>query len=211
MRHRVIFHESRCLKGRMIQKANIDEQRRISRITGYLDAGNHRAAAAEYAYFVNQYSQQVLDFTVRMVSNRADAEELAQNTFVKAFGKIETFEGRASFMTWISRIAYNESINHLKRRKLRWIDIDDAQIADSDIADEELSTGREERISLMENALDHLPPDERMLVQLYYYEDKPLQEIAYVMDAEANALAVRLHRIRKKLLIMIKHKENEQV
>lgn len=195
----------------MIQKTDNDEQRRVSTIADLLSKGDRKAAAAEYAYFVKRYSQQVLDFTVRMVSNRADAEELAQNAFVKAFNRLETFEGRASFLTWVSRIAYNESINHLKRRKIRLIDIDEASIADSDIADDEFSTGNEERISLMEDALDHLPPDERMLVQLYYYEDKPLQEIAYVMDAEANALAVRLHRIRKKLLIMIKHRENEQV
>lgn len=195
----------------MIQKANIDEQKRVSTIADLLSKGDRKAAAAEYAYFVRRYSQQVLDFTVRMVSNRADAEELAQNTFVKAFNRLDSFEGRASFLTWVSRIAYNESINHLRRQKIRWIGIDDAQIADSHIDDDELSTGREERISLMEDALNHLPPDERMLVQLYYYGDKPLQEIAYVMDAEANALAVRLHRIRKKLLMMIKHKENEQV
>lgn len=194
----------------MIKTVSIDEQQRIGCITGHLSVNDRKSAASEYAYFVKMYSQQVLDFTARMVGNRADAEELAQNAFVKAFNRLETFEGRASFLTWVSRIAYNESINHLKRRKLRLVDVDEAQIADSRI-DDELSTGREERISLMEDALDHLPPDERMLVQLYYYEDKPLQEIAYVMDAEANALAVRLHRIRKKLLIMIKHKENEQV
>ena len=194
----------------MIQTANIDEQKRIELIAGYLDAGDRKAAAAEYAYFVKKYSQQVLDFTVRMVGSKADAEELAQNAFVKAFSRIETFEGRASFLTWVSRIAYNESINHLKRCKIRWIEIDEAQIAETDL-DNELSTGSEERIRLMEEAIDILPPDERMLVHLYYYEDKPLQEIAYVMDAEPNALAVRLHRIRKKLLIMIKEKEYEQV
>ena len=195
----------------MIKTASIDEQQRIGRITGHMSVNDRKSAAAEYAYFVKKYSQQVLDFTARMVGNRADAEELAQNAFVKAFNRLETFEGRASFLTWVSRIAYNESINHLKRRKLHLVDVDEAQIADSRIDDDELSTGREERIRLMEDALDCLPPDERMLVQLYYYEDKPLQEIAFIMDAEANALAVRLHRIRKKLLMMIKHKENEQV
>ena len=194
----------------MNQTVNIDERRRISRIVDRLAAGDNRAAASEYAHFVKLYSQQVLDFTVRMVSSRADAEELAQNAFVKAYRALEKFEGKASFLTWISRIAYNESINHLKRRKIRLIDIDEASIADDDIADDELSTGNEERIRLMEDALDNLPPDERMLVHLYYYEDKPLQEIAYVMDAESNALAVRLHRIRKKLLIMIKEKEYER-
>ena len=195
----------------MIQKTNTDEQERVARIADYLAAGNRRAAAAEYAYFVNQYSQQVLDFTTRMVGNRADAEELAQNAFVKAFNKFEKFEQRASFLTWVSRIAYNESINHLKRRKLHYVEIDEVPVADCSQLDEELSTGNEERIRLMEDAINTLPPDERMLVHLYYYEDKPLNEIAYVMDAEPNALAVRLHRIRKKLLVTIKQKEYEQV
>ncbi|MBO4603419.1 MAG: sigma-70 family RNA polymerase sigma factor [Salinivirgaceae bacterium] len=195
----------------MIKTVNTDEQKRIAQIANYLAAGNRRAAAAEYAYFVNQYSQQVLDFTTRMVGNRADAEELAQNAFVKAFNKFEKFEQRASFLTWVSRIAYNESINHLKRRKLHYVDIDEVPVADCNLLDDELSTGNEERIRLMEDALDNLPPDERMLVHLYYYEDKPLNDIAYVMDAEPNALAVRLHRIRKKLLVTIKQKEYEQV
>ena len=195
----------------MIKTVNTDEQKRIAQISNYLGASNRRAAAAEYAYLVNQYSQQVLDFTTRMVGNRADAEELAQNAFVKAFNKFEKFEQRASFLTWVSRIAYNESINHLKRRKLHYVDIDEVPVADCNLLDDELSTGNEERIRLMEDAINTLPPDERMLVHLYYYEDKPLNEIAYVMDAEPNALAVRLHRIRKKLLVTIKQKEYEQV
>lgn len=195
----------------MIKTVNTDEQKRIAQIANYLADGNRRAAAVEYAYLVNQYSQQVLDFTTRMVGNRADAEELAQNAFVKAFNKFEKFEQRASFLTWVSRIAYNESINHLKRRKLHYVDIDEVPVADCNLLDDELSTGNEERIRLMEDALDNLPPDERMLVHLYYYEDKPLNDIAYVMDAEPNALAVRLHRIRKKLLVTIKQKEYEQV
>ena len=195
----------------MIKTVNTDEQKRIAQIANYLADGNRRAAAVEYAYLVNQYSQQVLDFTTRMVGNRADAEELAQNAFVKAFNKFEKFEQRASFLTWVSRIAYNESINHLKRRKLHYVDIDEVPVADCNLLDDELSTGNEERIKLMEDAINALPPDERMLVHLYYYEDKPLNEIAYVMDAEPNSLAVRLHRIRKKLLVTIRQKEYEQV
>ena len=195
----------------MVKTANTDEQKRIRLIAGYLDAGDRKAAATEYAYFVKKYSQQVLDFTVRMVSCMADAEELAQNAFIKAFNKFEKFEQRASFLTWISRIAFNESINHLRRRKLHYVDIDEVPVADCNLLDDELSTGNEERIKLMEEAIDILPPDERMLVHLYYYEDKPLNEIAYVMDVEPNALAVRLHRIRKKLLVTIKQKEYEQV
>ena len=121
-------------------------------------------------------------------------------------------------MTWVQRIAYHEAIDHLRQRTPYTVDISEvAAISD----DEELSTGRdcnatlcptvrEERILLMEETIDELPPDDQLLLHLYYYEDQPLRDIAYIMDAEPNALAQRLHRIRKRLLRMIKQKEDER-
>ena len=134
------------------------------------------------------------------------AREETQDAFVKAFRSLASFEFHSSFCTWVCRIAYNESLNRLRRQQRHFVDIADIPAEE---VDEELSTGREERIALMEEAIDDLPPDERLLLHLYYYEDRHLREIAYIMDAETNALATRLHRIRKKLLQMIKQKENE--
>lgn len=173
-----------------------DERQRIERI---LDGKRE-----EYAWFVNTYSQQVLDFSSRIVPDTEDAKEVAQDAFVKAFRSLATFNFQSSFYTWLCRIAYHESINRLKHQQIHYVDISDIPIEEED-----LSTGREERIALMEEALDNLQPNERLLLHLYYYEDRPLREIAYIMDAEANTLAARLHRIRKKLLQMIKQKENE--
>jgi len=185
---------------------NIDDKTEIERqrIGRILDGKRE-----EYAWFVNTYSQQVLDFTLRMVSDAEDAKELAQDAFVKAFRSLGTFSFQSSFCTWICRIAYHESLNHLKRKRFYVTDIDNVAQNQEELLDEELSTGREERIMLMEQAIDDLPPDDRMLIHLYYYEDQPLRDIAYIMDAEPNALAQRLHRIRKKLLQMIKQKEDE--
>ena len=180
--------------------SNTDEQERIAIIKTHLRAGDRKSAAAGYAYFVKRYSQNIIDFTSRMVANRADAEDLAQNVFVKAFNYLDKFEGRSSFLTWASRIAYNESINHLKRNKIHFIDIDSTPLSPADDLDEQLSTGREERIRQLEAALETLPPDDRMLLHLYYYQDKPIKEISYIMDSDPNSLGVRLHRIRKRLL-----------
>ena len=69
----------------MSQTIDISEQQRIKRIIDCRQAGEGKASAAEYAYFVRQYSQQVLDFTSHMVTDIADAEEVAQDAFVKAF------------------------------------------------------------------------------------------------------------------------------
>gem|GEM_PF-264684 len=195
----------------MANTTNIDEQQRISQIKTHLRDGDRKSAAAGYAYFVKRYSQNIIDFTSRLVQNPADAEDLAQNTFVKAFGAIEKFESRSSFLTWISRIAYNESINHLTRNKIHFINIDDTPISETDNLDEQFSTGSEERIKQLEAALETLPPDDRLLLHLYYYQDKPIKEIAYIMNSDANTLGVRLHRIRKRLLTTIEQQKKYNV
>jgi len=184
---------------------DLDEKKRLNMITSSIVEGDRKTAAKEYAWFVKRYSREVIDFISRMTNNRADAEELSQNAFVKAFNNLQTFENRASFLTWISRIAYNETLNHLRKQKHNFVNIDDTQIVDIEISDEDFSTGNEERIQQLEQALELLPPDNKMLVHLYYYDDKPLKEIAFIMDLDANSLGVRLHRIRKKLLEMIKN------
>ena len=167
-----------------------EEKQRIRRI---LDGRSD-----EYAYFVRTYSGQILDFVSRMVSDAGDAEELAQDAFVRAFRSLSQFDGRSSWLTWVLRIAYHAALNHLKRQRQQWLSIDDVQLTDT-IDDEDLSTGKEERIQLLETAIDTLSSDEQMLLHLYYYDDRSLRDIAYIMDAEPNALATRLHRIRKKL------------
>lgn len=161
-----------------------------------------------FARLVQQHAPQVLDFTTRLLSDRREAEEVAQDAFVKAFRQLSSFRGDSSFVTWVQRIAYHEAIDHLRQRAPYMVDISEVATLSDD--EEDLSTGREERILLMEEAIDDLPPGDQLLLHLYYYEDQPLRDIAYIMDAEPNALAQRLHRIRKKLLRMIKQKENEQ-
>ena len=161
----------------------------------------------DFARLVQQHAPQVLDFTARLLSDRREAEEVAQDAFVKVFRQLSSFRGDSSFVTWVQRIAYHEAIDHLRQRAPYTVDISEvAAISD----DEELSTGREERILLMEETIDELPPDDQLLLHLYYYEDQPLRDIAYIMDAEPNALSQRLHRIRKRLLRMIKQKEDER-
>lgn len=186
----------------MNENINIDEQRRIRRIID----GKH----GEYAYFVRKYSQQVLDFTSRMITDSMDAEEVAQDAFVKAFRSLESFAFQSSFLTWVCRIAYHESINRLRHKKAHWLDIDDIPLTGDEMPDEELPTDSEERIQRLEEAIDVLSPIEQMLIHLYYYEKKTLREIAFIMDVKPNALANRLHRIRQKLLRIIKDKENER-
>ena len=141
---------------------------------------------------------------VRQVSNEQDAEELTQDTFLRAFSHIGSYHPeRASLSTWLCRIAYRLTLDFLKRRRPFVVSMEDTEVWQTDINDEqleaELSTGNEERIQRLELLIDDLPPDERMLLMLYYFEDRSLDECSYIMDATSHALANRLYRIRKKL------------
>ena len=161
----------------------------------------------DFAQLVRQHAQKVIDFTARFLPDRQDAEEVAQDVFVKAFRQLDTFRGDSTLLTWLQRIAYHEAMSRLRRRRPYMVDIGDVPIGEA--ADDDLSTGNEDCILLLEEAISDLPPDDQLLLHLYYYDDRPLRDIAYIMDAEANALGVRLHRIRKKLQTMIKQREDE--
>lgn len=161
----------------------------------------------EFAQLVQRHASAVIGFAARLLPNQREAEEIAQDAFVKAFRHLSSFRGESSFLTWVQRIAYREALDHLRRRRPYMVEIDEELTM---IEDEELPIEQEERIQLMEEAVDKLAPNDQLLLHLFYYEDRPLRDIAYIMDTEPNTLSQRLRRIRKKLMVMIKQKENEQ-
>lgn len=161
----------------------------------------------DFARLVRQHAAAMIDFTARLLPDRREAEEVAQDAFVKAFRQLSSFRGESSFLTWVQRIAYHATLDRLRQRRPYTVDIDEVPTM---MEDENLQMEREERILLMEEAVDKLAPDDQLLLHLFYYDDRPLREIAYIMDAEPNTLSQRLRRIRKKLMVMIKQKEDGQ-
>nr|WP_288281858.1 sigma-70 family RNA polymerase sigma factor [uncultured Prevotella sp.] len=149
---------------------------------------------------VSRYAERVFAMIARQVPDMMDAQELAQDTFMRAFSHIDSYAPhKASLSTWLCRIAYHLTLDHLRRRRPVIVAMED----NTDISDEELeaelNTGREERIEQLMEVIDGLPDDERMLLTLYYFEDRPLTEIAYITGIDEKALANRLYRTRKKL------------
>ena len=158
---------------------------------------------------VGRYAQRVFAMVARQVTDVMDAQELTQDAFLRAFDHIDSYDpNKASLSTWLCRIAYRLTLDFLKRRRPMIVSIEDNKIGQTDMSDEamdaELSTGREERIEQLQEAIDELPDDERMLLTLYYFEERPLTEIAYITGIEAKPLANRLYRIRKKLYKQLK-------
>ena len=175
-----------------------DEQRLIARI---LDGHTE-----DFGYFLNRYGGEVFAIVSRLVPRQEDVEELVQDTFVRAYDKLDTFVGRSSFSTWICRIAYTTTVSWLRKRRIKYISIDDQPLlADSNI-DETLND--ESRINDLRQAIARLKPDEQTLLQLYYYDNRPLADIAYILDVDAGTIATRLHRIRRKLYLLMKNEHN---
>jgi hypothetical protein len=166
----------------------------------------HRILKGEtslYEYFLDKYSQQVFILIIRIVENQEDAEELTQDTFLKAFEHLSSFKAESSFSTWISRIAYNTAISATRKRKQELIVMDSAMlmnISDQQI-DDALNDESEERVGKLNKAIKKLDAEERALISLFYNEEKTIGEIALILGLTESNAKVKLHRIRKKWFV----------
>ncbi len=177
----------------------VDETYKIKEILN----GNTR----EYEYFLETYGPQVFNLIARIVVSQEDAEELTSDVFLKAFQQLSAFKSKSSFSTWIYRIATNMAISAVRKRKdyiLPWDDVLYAHLSQSEI-DEALEDETEEQIQKLSKAIDQLNADERAMITLFYTDQKSLSEIAFIMNLSENTIKVKLHRIRKKLYILIQN------
>ena len=155
------------------------------------------------------YGRDVFAQIARLVPAIEDAEEVYQDVFVKVFKNIGKFDAdKSSLKTWLSRIAYNETISFLRKRPSTVISYDDNGIDAYALTDAEVEEtfGRPnaETVQLIRAALKHLPPDERAVVTMFYYEEMSLKEIAYVTQSIPTTIASKLSRTRRKLCRIIK-------
>lgn len=167
------------------------------------DLRERKPAAQEQ--LLNEYGPYVYRLVVRMVVQHEDAEEVYQDVFVKAMTKISTYDpGKAKLSTWLSRIAYNESINHIRRSKMEFISMNDIEMSDDYDDTQTEETYNEQTILLLEKAMTLLPSADQTLLSLFYYDDMSLEEIAYITGVKTSTVGSRLSRIRSKLHKIIK-------
>ncbi len=178
-----------------------DEQHIIERIL--------KGETRLFESFLEKYSQQVFILTLRIIECQEDAEELTQDVFLKAFEHLSSFKADSSFSTWIYRIAYNTAITAARKKKQNPLVVDDALIANLSDAqvDNVLDDEREEQIEKLHRAISCLSAEERALITLHYEEEKPLSEVALILGMTENNAKVKLHRIRKKLYVLITRDE----
>ncbi len=167
-----------------------------------------------YAILVDRYKHMVLTLALKIVKNREDAEEVAQDTFIKAYNALNDFKGESKFSTWLYKIAYYRSLDYFKKNKRRvettTIDIsEEYNIASMDDALDGMEV--KERAEIIKHAIQELPADDAVLITLYYFETLSMNEISKVMEISPNTIKVRLFRGRKRLAKILENNLEREI
>ena len=155
-----------------------------------------------YSYFVKKYNRDIFHLALQLTKDRELSEDLTQDVFVKGFLKLSSFQQKSQFLTWLYRIAYNLIINELRKRKIVFSPFEDTAYTydkADDLDDFFDKKETELQYQKLDEALQKLAKDEYALILLYYYQQKQIEEIAFITEQTAANVKVKLFRIRKKL------------
>ena len=163
---------------------------------------------------VDRYKDLVYSLALKMVKNREEAEEVAQDTFIKVFKSLSQFKGDSKFSTWIYKVTYNTCLDRLKKQKREQqvVSIDEFntnQIKSIDNALDKMEN--EEREKAIQDCINLLPSDDAFLLTLFYFEEQSLEEISKVLGITPNNVKVKLFRSRKKLTTILKEKLEPEI
>ncbi|MBI5324329.1 MAG: sigma-70 family RNA polymerase sigma factor [Ignavibacteriae bacterium] len=169
-----------------------------------------------YAVLVNKYKQMVFSVSVRILRNNEDAEESAQDTFLKAYNYLNEYNGKASFSTWLYRIAYTSAISKLRMKKTNIrtesIDTDNFDIEEPVWVDNSLNLlEADEQRKYIDLALEKLEETESLILSLFYLDGCSVSEISEITNLSRSNIKVILFRSRKKLLIILKKLLKEEI
>lgn len=154
-----------------------------------------------YNALVEKYQSLVFVLVRNVCHNDADAQELAQDVFVKAYQQLRTFRGQSAFATWLYRIAYNTAISAMRKKQVeqRRSGLYEQDVLHNEDADEVFE--EDARYRRLRDLVAALPPEERLLIELYYYKELSMKEVAYIVGMGESNVKVRIHRIRQKISI----------
>jgi RNA polymerase sigma-70 factor (ECF subfamily) len=164
-----------------------------------------------YADLIRQYHKKVMGYCLSMLQNHTEAEEAAQDVFVKAYQSLGKFKGNSAFSTWLYRITANHCLDILrKRNRRRTVSLDTLVEEEGDQVHHLFSTApiaasQMENRDLAGKILSTLPQDYRTILTLREAEGLEYQEIADVMDCSLDAVKGRLSRARKQLQENLRH------
>ncbi len=167
-----------------------------------------------YSYLVDRHKGLVYTIALRMLKNPEDAEELAQDTFVKAFSSLKEFKFESKFSTWLYRITYNGAISKLRKKQIEIADIEDVYIPENDVVSTYNSINelkRNEQKKYINLAIEQLKDDDALLITMYYLNESSIDEISEITQLTLSNVKVKLHRARKRFYNELKVILKEEV
>lgn len=163
---------------------------------------------ASFEELVNRYEGKILRLTRNITGNREDAEDAMQDAFLKAYAHLDGFQGDSRFYTWLVRIAANEALMRLRKRRSGQFSIDEPVQGDSELMPRELEDWRPspereyaqaEMQKILADAVEKLDPEYRIVLVLRDVEELSTEETAEVLGMSISAVKSRLLRARLKL------------
>src|SRR3989344_3360953 len=162
--------------------------------------------AKQFEVIVNRYQRDLVNFHYRFVGNRYEAEDLAQETFIKAYKKFDTLKEPEKLKSWVYSIARNTVIDFFRKNKNKAFALDSAileNIPETTAVDYQERVANMEVSKELEHCIDQLVKEDRAIIKLLYYEGFSYKEIGELLHINQNTLKSRLHRARKILLASI--------
>ena len=154
-----------------------------------------------FSYLVDKYKDMVFTLAFRILKNRENAEEVAQDAFVKVYQNLGKFRSKSKFSTWLYRIVYNTAISKVRVKQKTTMSIENQKFFE--IRDENQNVSKsfdiENNKILLQRLLNKLDESDRALITLYYLDECKISEIAEITGFNRSNIKVKLHRTRKKM------------
>ena len=167
-----------------------------------------------FTHIVNRHKDHAYNLALRICGNHEEAEEIAQDSFMKAYGSLRYFKMRSSFATWLYRIVYNTAISMVRSRRKGVLSIEEFPADASDFIrnnSTEEEAEAEYGNSIVNFALQKISEEERGLITLYYYEELSIDEISEIATVSKSNVKVKLFRARQKMAGIIEKIEKKNL
>lgn len=168
-----------------------------------------------FAMLVKRYEKYVFTLALRFVRNREDAHEVAQDCFLRMFRYMADFRGECKFTTWIYKIVYSTSLNHLRKKNPDILSLDDEQrpihLKDAGAPDADAALERDDRNAALHRAIAQLSAEDAGVITLFYLYEQSLEEICQIMDLTMTNAKTKLCRARQRLKTVLDTKFSAEV
>ena len=166
-------------------------------IIAQLKDENLRAAA--FSAIVKRHSEEVYRHIRRMVLVHDDADDITQNTFIKAWMNIGSFQGKSKISTWLYRIAINETLTFLNKNRATLVSLDTPEGAIAQQLESDTLFNGDKADAMLQEAIARLPEKQRIVFNLRYYDEMKYEEISTLLDTSVGALKASYHIAVKKI------------